>query len=127
MIFMLLYVASWVPFSICFNDNETETSNSIDVTVDLLFFLDILINFISAYEDEATGLPIISLKKIALNYTTGWFLIDLLAVLPVKLFESALEGDGAQLKLARLARLPRLYRLLRILRMLKMLRVFRNQ
>jgi hypothetical protein len=127
MIFMLLYVASWVPFSICFNDKESDISNVVDITVDILFFFDIFINFLSAYDDEITGLPIISLKKIALKYITGWFFIDLMAVLPVKLFEESLSGDGAQIKLARLARLPRLYRLLRILRMLKMLRIFRNQ
>lgn len=125
MIFMLLYVASYVPFSICF-DSESAFGNTIDIIVDVYFFVDILINFVSAYEDEVSGLPVISLKKIALRYMTGWFFIDLLAVLPVKLFEDALNGDGSQLKLARLARLPRLYRLLRILRMLKMLRIFRN-
>ena len=67
----------------------------------------------------------ISLKSIAINYLSGWFLLDLLAVLPVELIEIFLEG-GEQMKLARLARLPRLYRLIRILRMIKMLRVFRR-
>lgn len=51
--------------------------------VDGLFLIDIFINFISAYEDPVTGLPVISLKKIAFNYLTGWFCLDLLAVMPV--------------------------------------------
>jgi len=51
--------------------------------VDALFLIDIIINFVSAYEDPSTGLPIISLKKIAVNYVTGWFILDILAIMPV--------------------------------------------
>ena len=87
MIFLLAYVATWVPFAICFNDSvpgaAPTTAEYIDQAVDALFFLDICINFVSAYEDTATGLPIISLKRIAINYLTGWFALDVLAVLPV--------------------------------------------
>lgn len=129
MIFLLFYVASWVPIAICFG--ETNTSGVVtpgeifDYIVDILFFIDIIINFLSSYEDPVTGLPVISIKKIASNYVRGWFAIDFIAVLPVGLVEKAFSG-GENLKLARLARLPRLYRLIRILRMIKMLRVFRK-
>ena len=128
MIFLLFYVATWVPYNICFNtstDEEMSAGDWIDLFVDFLFGIDILINFISAYEDPITGLPVISMKLIALNYLGSWFILDLLAVLPVQLIETWMQG-GAQLKLARLARLPRLYRLIRILRMIKMLRIFRK-
>lgn len=129
MIFLLFYVASWVPVSICFLDSNNTgvitPAEVFDYIVDILFFIDIIINFLSSYEDPVTGLPIISIKKIAKNYLTGWFILDFLAVLPVGLVEKAFAG-GENLKLARLARLPRLYRLIRILRMVKMLRVFRK-
>lgn len=93
--------------------------------MDALFGIDIIVNFLSSYEDSQ-GLPVVELKKIATNYLTGWFALDVLACLPVQLIEEAFSGGGGQLKLARLARLPRLYRLIRILRMVKMLRVFRK-
>jgi len=129
MIFLLLYVAFYVPFSICFkyssSDDEMTFMEAVDIFVDSLFMIDIVINFISSYEDPVTNLPIISLKKIGYNYITGWFFIDLMAVFPVQIIEN-LFSNGQSLKLARLARLPRLYRLMRILRMIKMLRVFRK-
>lgn len=129
MIFLLFYVASWVPVSICFQESNTSgiltAAEVFDFIVDTLFFMDIIINFLSSYEDPVTGLPVISIKKIAKNYFTGWFILDFMAVLPVGLVEKAFSG-GENLKLARLARLPRLYRLIRILRMVKMLRVFRK-
>lgn len=97
-----------------------------DFTVDMLFIVDLFVNFISAIEDPETGLPIISLKLIAANYLSGWFWLDLLACLPVQLVEKIVDDGGSNFKLARLARLPRLYRLVRILRMIKMLRLFRK-
>jgi len=127
-IILLLYVASYVPYSICFKyttNDSTTFAEGLDMCVDFLFFIDIIINFISSYEDPMTNLPVISLKKIAINYLTGWFFVDFLSVFPVQLIESAFS-NGQSLKLARLARLPRLYRLVRILRMIKMLRVFRK-
>ena len=87
MIFLLAYVASYVPYSICFINPEPDapmgTGEMIDIIVDICFFCDICMNFISSYEDPYTNLPIISLKKISVNYLSGWFILDLLAVLPV--------------------------------------------
>jgi len=139
MIILLVYVVLWVPINICFyqsnpddESNEIDVNGLIDAVVDGFFGVDILINFISSYEDPVNGLPVVSLKKIALNYVTTWFLIDFIAVIPTQLIEEAFTSGGGgtlkgnQLKMVRLARLPRLYRLIRLLRMLKMLRVFRK-
>ena len=57
MIILLAYVATIVPFNICFNLDYTEemsTMDMIDIIVDILFAIDIVINFISAYEDPVT-------------------------------------------------------------------------
>lgn len=134
MLVLLMYVASIVPFNVCFNQpTENVTFGDVfDAFVDFLFFIDILVNFLSAYEDPASGTLVTDLKKIASNYISSWFFLDLVAVLPIQFFESLLgNGDSGgpsndTTKLARLARIPRLYRLIRILRMVKMLRVFRK-
>ena len=129
MIILLIYVVSYVPFAICFvesDPNEMSGAQIFDLCVDGFFLCDIIIQFISAYENPINGLPVVDLKKIAINYLKGWFLIDLVATIPVQLVESMFQG-GDNLKMVRLARLPRLYRMIRILRMLKMLRVFRKQ
>jgi len=41
------------------------------------------VQFISAYEDPVSGLPVVDLKKIAINYVKVWFFIDLVATVPV--------------------------------------------
>ena len=138
MIFMLGYVATLVPYHICFGANDTEAGYTftgiIEIIVDFLFFVDIIVNFLSAYDDPITNLPVIDMKLIAQRYISSWFFLDLLAVFPFEGLEAIIRsGDGEMqdgnldsVKLTRLARLPRLYKLLRVLRLLKMLRVFRK-
>lgn len=54
-ILLLVYVVVYVPISVTFLSNPSgdtlSTGEIIDITVDIFFGLDILINFISAYED----------------------------------------------------------------------------
>jgi hypothetical protein len=50
--------------------------------VDIVFGIDIIVNFLSAYEKPNLKFEY-SLKKIALNYLTGFFLIDFVATVPI--------------------------------------------
>ena len=50
--------------------------------VSIVFFIDIIVNFMSAYE-RYDGSYEYSLKKIALNYIFGFFVIDFIAIFPV--------------------------------------------
>lgn len=87
MIFLLIYVATYVPYGICFVQKEEgaplTTAEIIDFVVDAMFLIDIFVNFVSAYEDDETGLPIVNLRSIAIHYLSTWFFLDFLAVLPV--------------------------------------------
>ena len=52
-VFLLLYVVTYVPVAVCFfNTNEDTEMNAgaiVDMCVDFLFIIDIFVNFISAY------------------------------------------------------------------------------
>jgi hypothetical protein len=50
MIILLLYTATYMPYKTCFIDEEGPIGIWIDYTIDILFFFDILITFISADE-----------------------------------------------------------------------------
>ena len=86
---MLIYVGIFIPFNTCFYDpsEKWNFSDSIAVFVDLMYVIDIFINFISAYEDLATGLIVVDTKLIAIDYIKGWFFIDLFATIPTPLLE----------------------------------------
>jgi hypothetical protein len=56
----------------------------IDLIVDIMFIIDILINFRTTYvnkNDQVVSHP----GKIALHYFKGWFLIDVVAAIPFDL------------------------------------------
>ena len=81
-IVLLLYTATYMPYRICFiDDASTGSFLAFEYMVDVLFFLDILINFNSALEmPDGTIDP--RLKFIAMAYIKSWFFLDLCATFP---------------------------------------------
>ena len=59
MIFMLAYVATLVPFNICFKTSDISENRDINWTgseilaliIDMLFFIDMIVNFFSSYDN----------------------------------------------------------------------------
>ena len=63
-----------------------------DLVVDVLFILDIIINFRTTYvnkHDEVVSHP----GKIAIHYFKGWFLIDMVAAIPFDLLLFGSDTD----------------------------------
>lgn len=52
--------------------------------VDTVFIIDIFVNFMSAYEQDNGNIEMRP-RKIAINYLTGFFIIDFLASFPMDL------------------------------------------
>ncbi|XP_062853794.1 potassium voltage-gated channel subfamily H member 7 [Trichomycterus rosablanca] len=123
---LVIYTAIFTPYSAAFllNDPGEERRracgyscnplNVIDLIVDIMFIVDILINFRTTYvniNEEVVSHP----AKIAVHYFKGWFLIDMVAAIP---FDLLIFGSGSEetttliglLKTARLLRLVRVAR-----------------
>ncbi|XP_033841871.1 potassium voltage-gated channel subfamily H member 2 [Periophthalmus magnuspinnatus] len=122
---LVIYTAILTPYSAAFllNDQEEQIMQScgyscsplnvVDLIVDIMFIIDILINFRTTYvnsNDEVVSHPI----KIAVHYFKGWFLIDMVAAIP---FDLLIYRNGEEtttliglLKTARLLRLVRVAR-----------------
>jgi len=64
----------------------------IDSIVDVVFFLDIVLNFHTTYVSQ-TGEVISDPKLIRLNYLKSWFLIDLLSCLPYDIFNAFQDAE----------------------------------
>ena len=74
--------------------------------------------FNTAYEDESTLKIITDRKKIAAFYLKGWFLVDLLSILPFDLSE--VNGINKMMRFGRLSKLYKLIKLGRLTRMVKL-------
>lgn len=101
---------------------DSSFASFLNYLVDVLFGIDIIVNFLSAYEENHR--IEVRFKNIFKNYISGWFFIDLVATFPTQILIKAEENTGVN-KLARLARLPRLYRLFRVLRIFKIFKLFK--
>ena len=81
-----------------------------DIITDIIFLIDIFVNFFSAYHDKDHVL-VISLKKIACVYLTGWFAFDLISGIPFSLFMSDDSESINAGAVTKLAKAPRLYKI----------------
>lgn len=113
----LYYVSVLIlPVRLAFETNTNELLG-LDITIDSIFFMDMVLTFFTAYEDDR-GIVVVEFKKIAINYFKGWFWIDLVSTFPLYLIldPSVLPGASSVNGLLRLARLPRIYKLVGVLR-----------
>ena len=100
---LVIYTAIFTPYSAAFllNDREEQKRrecgyscsplNVVDLIVDIMFIIDILINFRTTYvnqNEEVVSDP----AKIAIHYFKGWFLIDMVAAIH---FDLLIFGSGS--------------------------------
>ncbi|XP_061413462.1 potassium voltage-gated channel subfamily H member 2-like isoform X1 [Lethenteron reissneri] len=128
---LVIYTAIFTPYSAAFllSDQQVENErqkcgyscnplNIVDLMVDIMFMVDIFINFRTTYinkNEEVVSHP----GKIAIHYFKGWFLIDMVAAIPFDLliFGSG-SGSGETTTLIGLLKTARLLRLVRVARKL---------
>jgi hypothetical protein len=121
---LLLYTATFVPFKLAFLDSGNKSIVVIDLIVDVLFGVDIIANFVTAYFEDDYRL-ITSHCRIASRYIKTWFIFDLIVCFPFQLIipdNQTNQYNG----LVRLLKLPRLYRILRIVKLVKVFESMQN-
>ncbi|XP_051970649.1 potassium voltage-gated channel subfamily H member 2-like [Xyrauchen texanus] len=126
---LVIYTAILTPYSAAFLlDGEEDGKNCIytcnllsvvDLIVDIMFIIDIVINFRTTYvnaNDEVVSQPL----RIAVHYFKGWFLIDMVAAIPFDLliYRNREEASTETTTLIGLLKTARLLRLVRVARKL---------
>uniref|UniRef100_A0A8C2GTT6 Voltage-gated inwardly rectifying potassium channel KCNH2 n=1 Tax=Cyprinus carpio TaxID=7962 RepID=A0A8C2GTT6_CYPCA len=125
---LVIYTAILTPYSAAFllnGDQDISGQNCtyscsplnvVDLIVDIMFIIDIIINFRTTYvnaNDEVVSHPL----RIAVHYFKGWFLIDMVAAIP---FDLLIDRTGEEMSttLIGLLKTARLLRLVRVARKL---------
>ncbi|KAL7490438.1 hypothetical protein ACHAWT_000029, partial [Skeletonema menzelii] len=117
------------PYRVCFfweddNDQEERSIFIFESVIDIIFLIDICLNFVTTYRDRSQDILIANPKQIALHYLRGYFFIDLIATIPFGYILTSSSFAVAN-KLGKLSRLPKLIKFVRAARLLKLLRVYR--
>ncbi|CAG9326193.1 unnamed protein product [Blepharisma stoltei] len=127
---VLMYTAVVMPFRLAFADVIFfDVWTTIEITIDLLFIVDVMLNFISGvYSYE--GVLHTNLKYIVLDYLKSWFIIDATSSVPYTLIDYWTGSNGNssahQNNLVKLMRVPKLYKLLRIIRIAKAVKHYKT-
>lgn len=120
---MLLFSCTTTPYRIALVEVDSVEWMVTNAVVDVLFLIDIVLIFNTAYYDEDFVL-IDSHKQIAKAYCKGWFAIDALAILPFDL----LLGSASDFNdIVRVARIGRLYKLVKLVKLLRLFRLIRER
>ncbi|XP_024874406.1 potassium voltage-gated channel subfamily H member 8 isoform X4 [Temnothorax curvispinosus] len=109
------YVAIIVPYNASFINIDRPTMVS-DVVVEVLFIIDIVLNFRTTYVSRK-GEVVSNSRSIAVNYVKGWFFVDLVAALPFDFLYASdvYSGEDSAHSNIHLVKLTRLLRLARLL------------
>ncbi|TRY72267.1 hypothetical protein TCAL_03114, partial [Tigriopus californicus] len=114
---LTFYTAIMVPYNVALKNKTSEDVFLlvVDSIVDVIFFIDIVLNFHTTYVGPG-GEVVSDPKVIRLNYLKSWFVIDLLSCLPYDVFNAFDHNDDgigslfSALKVVRLLRLGRVVR-----------------
>lgn len=79
---LLCYTATFLPMRTAFIDVDPKGLFEFETMIDILFFIDVYVNFVASYIDKNTGFIEVRFHKIAKNYITSWFLLDITACIP---------------------------------------------
>ncbi|XP_074659485.1 potassium/sodium hyperpolarization-activated cyclic nucleotide-gated channel 4-like [Tubulanus polymorphus] len=118
-----------LPIQIAFyNDGPSKEWDGIMLFFDVVFMVDIVINFRTGVMTETSSEVILNSKALAIHYLKTWFFIDLVSSVPFdKLYElfsgqSLGSSDSTAFLAFKVFRLVKLLSLLRVLRMARLLR-----
>jgi hypothetical protein len=78
---IMIYTATVMPYRVAFQDDINEGWRIFDIIIDTLFWIDLVVNMLSAsYNDE--GILLKTRKTVIMSYLKTWFLVDFLSCLP---------------------------------------------
>lgn len=124
----IFYSVVIIPYRIGFSQDPDEFSAALDIVIDILFFLDMAMNFRTGYPNR-DGVLITVPFMIRRQYLKTWFFIDFFSTFPIdRIMEAVLVGDaaGGNVRAVKLIRIIRLVRLLKLARLLKMGKLMDN-
>lgn len=119
----LIFISLVVPYRLAFHNSDSKGWTVVYTVIDVCFGIDIFVTFNTSYSDTDSMKEIYDRKKVAVNYLKGWFIIDLLSIVP---FDKIINLQNAT-AIAKFARIGRLYKIIRMTRLAKLLKLLKSK
>lgn len=110
----VLYSVVTLPYYIGFDVKVSAEEHNVEILITILFGIDIILNFNTAYIDRDTEKLVVRRRAIAKQYLRGWFWVDILATIP---FDSILQSLFDEHRKFALVRIIRVFRLIRLVKL----------
>jgi CRP-like cAMP-binding protein len=116
---LTIYSVASAFYVIGMNIPTTGTLESFNNFVTVMFAVDLLLSFNTAYIDGETGLFIMNRPAIAGHYLKFWFWIDFVATIPFdSIIDAVVSGSGSYLVAIRMIRFLRIMRIAKLYKLL---------
>ena len=112
----VIYNAVFCPFHLAFNVEMGAFHELMYRVVDVVFIVDIFVNFNTGFYDAGNNL-VMDRQRISDRYITSWFSIDVISSIPLDLIfrESSVTDSVSALRLTKLLRMFKLMKMLSVL------------
>lgn len=122
-ILFTLYNCIEIPMEIAFNwrvaHDPLHLTERMNYCIDLMFFIDIIMNFRTTYFNSRTGEEVIEKAKISKHYLQGQFIIDVLSTIPFDtLYEWFFMSSGESTNNLQMMSMMKIIRILRLSRLI---------
>eukprot|EP00931_Biecheleriopsis_adriatica_P074513 TRINITY_DN4854_c0_g2_i1.p1 TRINITY_DN4854_c0_g2~~TRINITY_DN4854_c0_g2_i1.p1 ORF type:complete len:769 (-),score=139.53 TRINITY_DN4854_c0_g2_i1:107-2413(-) len=113
---LLFWVSLSMPFSMGFG--EFQELKSADLACDILFLLDVAINFFTTYIDR-DEIIVTNNRRMALHYLRTWFVLDFVSSVPWDLVTAGLLPSLQAARLLKVGKVAKVFKLMRLGKLLR--------
>ena len=126
---LILYVCILIPYRMGTDAKDNKAWVIVNAIVDISFGIDMILTFMTSYNNASTGKLVDDHKQIAKNYILSWFFIDLVSIFPIELIINAVRQSQTQKinSLARISRIGKLYKIARFFRLAKLAKLLKKK
>ena len=118
---LLMYLAVMLPMRFGFNYEAKGFMAGFEFSIDILFAVDVLINFRTGYVDTKSGDEVMEFDRVWKNYVSGWFWLDIGSAFPPFL-SMIVKENVDDLKSAKLLKTGRILKAFKVLRLSKLVK-----
>lgn len=118
--FLLIFLFLYLPVKVSFFDDYNFIFYLGEKAIDLFFFIDVILTFLTPVYVKVE--LVTSIRGIAKNYLTGWFVADLVSLIPIEDILSTQNDLPDYLQF--IAKFSKIFRLLRLVKLFRLFRAF---